>query len=236
MTLFDDTRQVTPREIRGVLYQVMERLDSKNAPRNLVELRRMLSGRECRLLDGFVPTIGEMEGEKLLALITGLETEDDKFVREMVMNIPHTPAPHYVHIEAKALRELGLDVNGLSPASYDEIWIRAQRLGITAKTPATVAPSMLRSIVTDRGHFFRRVIEGIENLYFMMEPIHCSDETPRIFRLGYGYVPNKLISHQYFLWTIPVVGVRFTGDDIFAFVKKFGTPEQWAADQAKLNN
>ena len=229
------TRQVTPREIRAVLDQMMERLDSKNGIQNLIDIRRMLAGRESRLPRQFVPTIGDIEGDDLLALITGPEIEDDPLVREMVMRIPPTPAPHYVHLEAVSVRELGLDVDGLSPASFSEVWSATMLAGVSTQTPAAVAPSMLRCIVTDKNHYFRRVAESFENLYILMEPMQCSDETRRIFRIGHGYVPHKLSAYQYFLWTRPVDTGRFNGDEFFAVMKKVSTPDQWAADRAKSN-
>ena len=229
----NDTRQVTPREIRAVLGQVMEQLDSQNGVQNLVNIRRMFAGREARLLRQFVPTIGEMEGENLFTLISGPEIEDDPLVRDMVMRIPPTPAPHYVHIKALSVREFGLDANGLSPASYDEIWSRAQAAGVREETPPAVAPAMLRCIVTDERHYFRKVIEGFENLYFLMAPMECPDGTRRIFRLGHGNVIHRM-RYQYFLWTTIVNdGTRFNGDEFFAVVEKFGKPEQYAADRLK---
>lgn len=227
------TRQVTPREIRAVLDQMMERLDAKNGVQNLIDIRRMLSGREARLPRQFVPTIGDIQGQNLLTLISGTEIEDDPLVSEMVMQTPPTPAPHYAHLKAVSVRELGLDIDGLSPASFEEVWSAALEAGVPVKTPAAVAPSVLRCIVTDRGHYFRKVAEGFENLYILMEPMQCSDGTRRIFRIGHGYVPHKLFAYQYFLWTRPIDTGRFNGDEFFAVVERFSTPEQWAADRAK---
>jgi len=230
------TQQVTPREIRGVMDQLMSRLDSKNGPKNLVEIRRALAGREARLLSTFIPTIGEIEGENLLALIWGQETKDDPLVREMVMHISPTPTPHYVHAKAISVRELGLDVDGMSLATYDQIWAAAQANGVRVKTPAAVAPSMLRCILRERDHHFHRVVKGFENLYFLMEPMNCSDGSRRIFRMGYGHIPHRLTAYHHFLWSRPVDNSWFTGDEFFVVVEKLGKPEDWAADRAKLES
>ena len=216
------TRQVTPHEIRAVLAQLMEKLDSQNGVQHLIDIRRMLAGREARLIRSFVPSIGELEGENLLTLIHGTEIKDDPFVGEMILQTPPTPVPLYVHIKAISVRELGLDIDGDSRASWEEVWEAAEAAGIRTPTPPAVAPSMIRCIVTDRQHHFHKVVRGFENLYFLMEPMQCSDGKQRIFRIGHGYVLNKVDPYQYFLWTTEVDARRhnFNGDDFFAVVEK----------------
>ncbi|MDO8575786.1 MAG: hypothetical protein Q7R90_00555 [bacterium] len=218
----EGTQQVTLREMRGLFEEIFNRMQSPDSVAHLVRMRRHFRGENPFPRRNFSVLIGQSEygpDGLIPGLQSGLGTKwamaDDLHADRMLEELPQEKKTHIVKVWTLSVREMGFESD--SVVWYDQIvaWAASKKV---PPIPGETAPAMLLQ-VRDEAHvnIFHDIITEHGVIHFLMNPRRGRDWIPRIFRLGYGYIPNRLRS-QYFLWSLPVAEapVAFTTDAMFA--------------------
>lgn len=216
------TQQVTLREMRGLFEEVFNRMQSPDGVAHLVRMRRHFRGENPFPRRNFSVLIGQPEygPDGLIACLrSGLGTKwamaDDENAACMVDELPQEQKTNIVKVKTLSVREMGFESDGV--VWYDQIvaWAASNQV---PPIPGETAPAMLSHVRDEsRVNIFHDIITEHGAIHFLMNPRNGRDGVPRIFRLGYGYIPHRLRS-QYFLWSVPVAKtpVAFTTDAMFA--------------------